>query len=332
MPILSTDFIWRQPRSISATVPSSNGGTMSATPITTGVKNNLFPDVTQAQRTAGALHYRKAFIHVASSTPIELLDARVYISQATPADDAVLLIPGTETDTEDQISGRAYGAASLFLDAATGAASIDIVPEALAAYGSDFEPFQAGDLIRISDGTATEWHTVDTVTEDSDGAYWTLTLDGTTLGADFSQMETLVSSVHEVASVLASVDGAVVTSPSGGALDDTAIVAFNKGAITDTITLTFTSATAFTAAGLLAGSLGTGNRNATFSPVNAGIGTPYFSIPSTAWSGTFALGDTVIFDLHPAAIPLWYARLVPAGAGSLASDSVVVSVYGESAS
>ena len=37
------------------------------------------------------------------------------------------------------------------------------------------------------------------------------------------------------------------------------------------------------------------------------------------------------FTLNPASIPLWYRREVPAGASSLANDSVVVSVYGESA-
>ena len=329
MPIVDTDFVWRQPRSISNTTPEQNGGRMSSTAITSGVKNNLFPDVSQAQRSAGVTQLRKAFIHVASTANLELLDGRVFISQATPADDWVTIHPGTQTDTEDQFTGRAYGAAELYLDAEATDQVIQLTTEWMPS-ASVLEPFQAGDILRISDGVNEEWHEIDTVVADSSNEFLEVTLVGQ-LANPFDQNGTLVSSCIEAASVVSSISGVSVVSATGGTLNSASLVAHNKGATHDTITLTFTSATAFTAAGLIAGSLGSGTRSADFSPTNTGTGSAYFTIPSTAWGGTFAAGNTVVFTLNPASIPVWYRREVPAGAGSLANDSVVVSVYGESA-
>ena len=329
MPIVDSDFVWRQPRSISNTTPAQNGGRMSSTAITSGVKNNLFPDVSQAQRTAGVTHLRKAFIHVASASNLELLDGRVFISAVTPADDWVTLHAGTQTDTEDEVASRAYGAAALYLDAEATDQVILVAMEWLPEV-SALEPFQAGDIIRLSDGVNEEWHEIDAVVPNSDNAYLEITLVGE-LANPYAQGTTLVSSCIEAASVLASISDVVVTSATGGTLTSASLIAHNKGATHDTLTLTFTSATAFTCSGLIAGNLGTGNRASDFSPVNSGIGTPYFTIPASAWGGTFAAGNTVVFTLNPASIPIWYRREVPAGAGSLANDSVIVSVYGESA-
>ena len=329
MPIVNTDFVWRQPRSISNTTPAQNGGRMSTTAITSGVKNNIFPDVSQAQRAAGITQFRKAFIHVASSSNIELLDGRVFISQVTPADDWVTIHPGTQTDTEDQITGRAYGAAPLVTDAEATDQVLLIAMEWLPTV-SALEPFQAGDIIRIADGTNEEWHEIDAVVADSSNNFLEVTLVGE-LAHAFDADDTLVSSCIEAASVLASISNVAVTSATGGTLNSASLVAHNKGATHDTITLTFTSATAFSCAGLIAGSMGTGSRSSDFSPINSGTASAYFTIPANAWGGTFAAGNTVTFTLNPASIPVWYRREVPAGAGSLANDSVVVSVYGESA-
>ena len=329
MPIVDNDFVWRQPRAISNTTPAQNGGRMSTTAITSGVKNNIFPDVSQAQRTAGITQFRKAFVHVASASNIELLDGRVFISQVTPADDWVTIHLGTQTDTEDQITGRAYGAAPLVTDAEATDQVLLVAMEWLPA-ASALEPFQAGDVLRISDGVNEEWHEIDSVVADSSNDFLEVTLVGQ-LAHAFDSDDTLVSSCIEAASVLASISDVVVTSATGGTLNSASLVAHNKGATHDTITLTFTSATAFSAAGLIAGSLGNGTRSADFSPTNSGTASAYFTIPSTAWGGTFAAGNTVVFTLNPASIPIWYRREVPAGAGSLANDSVVVSVYGESA-
>jgi hypothetical protein len=326
MPITASDFVWRYPRIVSTT-PATNGGRMAGGAIGDNVKNALFPDVTQAQRDAGVTHLRKAFIHVSSSSTISLLDAKVWIGSPTESDDFVVLIPGTQTDTEVDATGRCYGAGALYTSASASAGSISIVPDGIGDFGV-LEPFQAGDEIVISDGTNAEHHTIDTVT--NNGTYLTLALTGT-LSNPFDQADTVVASVIEVAEVVASVDSVVVSSASG-TLDSTALIAHNRGATRDTITLTFTSATEYSAAGLVAGDLGIGTTNSSFAPSNPSTSGPRFTIPSTAWGGTFADGDDVEFELHPAAIPIWYRRVVPAGADSLANATVSVTVTGESAS
>ena len=328
MPIESTDFIWRKAANTSDATAANNGGRMSSTAIADNVRNALFPDVTQAQRDNGATHWRKAFIHVASSTTIELLDAKVYVAEPTPGDDFVTIHPGTQSDTQATMIGREYGAGPLYTDASIGADAITVIPDGYGDLGS-LAPFQAGDLIRVSDGTNTEFHIIGTVTDNS--THLSLALNGSVLEFGYTQAnDTVISSVIEQASVVASAGNFTLTTTSGTP-DQAAVMGSNKGAVQDTITLTFTSASGFTAAGVILGALGTGTTGATFQPSNAGVGAPYFSIPSTAWGGTWASGETVEFDLEPASIPIWYRREVPADSGSLAGNSVVVGITGESA-
>lgn len=56
MSILETDLEFYK-----SSNTDSDGGTITATVIADGVLNNLFPDVTAAEATAGAIKYRKAF-------------------------------------------------------------------------------------------------------------------------------------------------------------------------------------------------------------------------------------------------------------------------------
>jgi hypothetical protein len=91
------------------------------------------------------------------------------------------------------------------------------------------------------------------------------------------------------------------------------IVCPNVGSEEDTFTLTFSSATAFSASGVVAGSLGSGSINSAFSPTNPNTSTPYFTIPIAMWGGTWASGDTFTFTTHPSAFGLWLKEVVPAG-------------------
>jgi hypothetical protein len=127
----------------------------------------------------------------------------------------------------------------------------------------------------------------------------------------------------------------VSVTSSGGSFDSATvgnIKAHNKGAIEETWTLTFTGATTFTASGNTVGALtSTGSTSADYAPLNPATGTPYFTIKAVAWGGTFQANDTVSFATHPAAIPIWYRRQVPAGTFSLANDFTSLAIHGESA-
>jgi hypothetical protein len=102
------------------------------------------------------------------------------------------------------------------------------------------------------------------------------------------------------------------------------------GARQETISFVFSTPTSYTATGSITGEIGNGTTGARFRPLNPTTSTERFDIPVACWSGTFVAGDTVSFDILPAAIPLWYKRIVPEGATEIAGNSVVIGIAGES--
>lgn len=336
MPILDNEIIWRPAALMSDVTPAQNGGRMNFTQLVSGVKNNLFPDVSQAERTAGAVKWRKAFIHVNSAQDTALLNVRLFLDALTPAGDFVTFQIGTQTDTEDQIAGRPYGIGTLYAPVVGGATQIQVACEHNAEYAT-LQPFRIGDLVRVSDRPSTggagneEWVTVSGV---SYGANFATVDVSPALVNSYAIANTLVSSALELSSVAAGVTGMSVTS-GGGSFDSATVgnlAAHNKGAVNENWTLTFTSATAFTVSGGAVGALASqGSISADYAPLNPATGTPYFTIKAIGWGGAFQPNDTVTFATQPAALPVWYRRQVPAGTFSLANDYASLAIHGESA-
>ncbi|MCK7579153.1 MAG: hypothetical protein MZV65_27770 [Chromatiales bacterium] len=71
-----------------------------------------------------------------------------------------------------------------------------------------------------------------------------------------------------------------------------------------------------------------GAQGVDLSPSNPNGGT-YFTLAAAGWGGTAGTGDTLVFTTVPAGCPLWYRRIVPAGAAAISSDPVSVCVEGE---
>lgn len=336
MPILDNEIVWRPAVLMSDVTPAQNGGRMAASLLVSGVKNNLFPDVSQSERLAGAVKWRKAFIHVNSAQDTALLNVRLFLDALTPAGDFVVFQPGTQTDTENQIAGRPYGIGTLFAPVVGGATQIQVACERNAEYAT-LQPFRVGDRLRVSDRPSTggagneEWVTISSVSYGTDFA----TVDvSTALVNSYATANTLISSVLELPSAVASVSGVSVVSASGNFDSATAgnLIAHNRGAIQENWTLTFTSATTYSVSGTTVGALGSqGSTSADYAPVNPATGTPYFTIKAIGWSGSFQAGNTMSFTTQPAAIPVWYRRQVPAGTFSLANDFCSLAIHGESA-
>lgn len=336
MPILDNEIIWRPAALMSDTTPAQNGGRMAFSQLVSGVKNNLFPDVSQSERTAGSTKWRKAFVHINSTQDTALLNTRLFLDALTPAGDFVVFLSGTQTDTEDQIGGRPYGIGTLYAPVVSGAVQIQIVCEHNGQYAS-LQPIRVGDTLRVSDRLSTggagneEWVSVTGVSYGVDFA----TVDfSPALANSYATANTLVSSVLELPSVIAGWSGIAVTS-LGGSFDSATVgnlVAHNKGAVEESWTLIFTSDTTFTVSGNTVGILASpGSVSADYAPLNPATGTPYFTIKAIAWAGTFQMNDTVTFATQPAAIPIWYRRQVPAGTFSLANDFTSLAIHGESA-
>ncbi len=336
MPIHDNEILWRPATLMSDATPAQNGGRMAFAQLVSGVKNNLFPDVSQSERGAGSVKWRKAFIHINSAQDAALLNVRLFLDALTPAGDFVLFQPGSATDTENQIAGRPFGIGTLFAPVVGGAGQIQVACEHNAEYAS-LQPFRVGDLVRVSDRPSTggpgneEWVSVTGIVYGPDFA----TVDiAPALANGYATANTLVSSAYEIPSVAAGFSGVSGTS-TGGTYDATTVgnlVAHNKGAVEETWKLTFTGATTFTVSGTTVGVLpDIGSTSADFAPLNPATGTPYFTVKSAGWGGVFQVNDMLAFSTHPAAIPVWYRRQVPAGTFSLANDFASLAIHGESA-
>lgn len=311
MAITRTDIVLRRAQTNDDT--NSNGGRMTHQVWVSGLTNALWPDVSEDQRTAGATQWRKVFIHVANANSLTLPDADVFLERPTEGDDEIYLAAGTQTDIQSDLSSPTlYGTGALNADVSAGASQV----VASVADGA-VSIFRDGGKIRISDTDGidetgnTEFHTISGAPS-VNGNLVTITISGQ-LAHDYDSENTIISSVYEAGDIVGAITNVVVTSDAGE-FDDTLVTINAIGAVYQALTFTFTSSTAYTCSGDTIGSLGAGSIAGTFAPVNQHLGEPYFSIPATAWSGTWDAGDTVTFTLSPYALPVWRKRVVPAGA------------------
>jgi len=326
MPITSADIIFRAPAEVSDA--GTNGGRVTNTTIAAATKNNVFPDVRSAERASGSTKHRKVFVHPASADNSVAYDVRIIPWAPTQADDHCLIRAGTLTENQAAFlaaNRRPYGVATVTSGATAGSTSISATAEG----SSDI--FQAGDIVFVTNKAtpsstgSEEFATVASATRS--GNNWTITLQSPGLAATHTGTVRIASCLQ--AGDLAA--GIANTAKTGaGSIDFTAITVPARSLHAETVTITFSSATNFSATGSVSGSLGSGTTGATFAPNDPATGAPRFSIPATAWSGTWASGNTVTFDLAPQMTAIWMTRIVPAGCAPFTANSFQVVVDLES--
>lgn len=331
MSILYTEVVWRKSKVINN--GPSNGGYMSAVAIASGVKNAVFPDVQQSERTSGLTRYRKVFIHIANDADLALLNPSIFVETYTPGDDRITFFPGSQTDTQSSITGseRQYGAGKLNADIAANATTITVLVEAAAA-----DIFKNGDKIRISDKTSVddgsgkaEYATINGVPTYV-GNVCTITLSSG-VSNSYLASNTKVASVYSPGDIQAGYSNFTRTSAAGTYnIASNPIRGDHIGTVQQNWTVTFTSSTAFSCVGDTLGSVGSGNIASDFQPVNTDFSKPYFILPSAGFGGTYQAGDTITFTTTPASVALWYRQTVPAGANSLSGSKFIIAVSGES--
>ncbi len=331
MAIVSTDLKWY--KSLVVNDLSTNGGRMSTNEAITAASNNVWPDVPKSERDAGSTKYRKIFAKAHSDNDDTLVAPNIWNDKPTPAGDYQLFFEGTQIDTQATLSeSRIYGVGDLVSDVVVGGSTLIVNVEDAALTGI----FQDTDKIRITDKL-----TPSAVTG-NEGIY---TINGTpsisttqvtititpVLANDYLAASTRVMSLFEPGNLAAEITGLTITS-AGGTYDDTTypFLLNNQGAVFENVTLEFTDATNFTATGDTLGALGSGTIGSDFTVMNATYSKILFTIESAGWGGTYAALDTVEFTVNPAAIPLWLKRVVPAGSSSLANNSNLTAISGES--
>jgi len=332
MTITASEIRWYKSANVSDL--SSNGGGLSKNEIITGVRNNLFPDVTQGERNAGSTKYRKVFIKVANASNLAGVNPKVMVENMSTGDDSITIFPATQSDQQSALAGteRQYGCGQLNADVASNATDFYVMTENVA-----LNYLRNGDTIRISDKTTIadalnneEYATISGSPSYSGNiAHVTITAG---LSYGYAAAATRVASVLSPADIQGSV-GTPTPATALGTFDNGTypILHDSIGSIYQTVTLTFSSATAFSAVSSVLGSLGTGNITTNFAPNNADFSKPYFTLNKNAWGGTWANGETLTFLVTPAALPLWYKRVVPAGAAAISSDNTTIAIDIESA-
>lgn len=332
MTIATVDIKWFYSNLFNFSIPAQNGGRFTENECVTNVKNNLFPDTSASQRATGVEHWRKVFIGIRNTDNSPLIDPKISIQRGSPGDSYIFLYTGTHTDTQNQVTGRPYAYGVLNADVAANATTLIMKTE------RDFSflpvlPFQVGDTIRvdsrasITDTAGTcEYHTISALTHNGDVLEITLTkpLNGSYIAG------THIASVITAGNIKASYDnltnaGTVTYTDTDG----TGIIVPNKGGVYQTWTVTITDGMGtLSVTGDTLGAVGGGSMGAVLEPSNPNGGA-YFTLKPTGWSSSTHTGS-ITFTTYPAAVPVWYRRIVPAGAAPIATDPTDVCIEGES--
>ena len=305
----------------------TNGGRMSGIEIPQNVKNGIFPDVSQMERDQGAVIWRKVFYKIANVDNMALQDAKVFIDIVSPGSGRVAMYRGTQRDSQGDIvanSGKAYGPALLTIDATAGDTQITVQAES----GTN-DVFHDACVIYIADANGDEFISASTVSWSGDVA--TINLASGLMNNYSAAGPCRVASCITADDITTSWDIWSLTS-ANGQYDTTANPPLldNIGTVEQTWTLTFTSSTDFNISGDTVGALGTGNLSTDLEPANPDFSRPYFTLRSAGYSGSFVAGDSIIFQTHPAAMPLWLKEIIPAGAAA-GNEETIIAIAGESA-
>ena len=333
MTILNAELQFFAPATVDDT--SSNGGRMSSTQLTSGGIENTFEHVQKAERDTGSIKYRKVFCKVSNDDNSTLLAPQIWIDSPTPADDWVTLFEGTQIDTQGGIgTPRLYGCGSLNANVSAAGTSIvaDVEDATLTGVFVDGDTIRITDKVNPGDVAGNEEFHVINGTPSVSGTEVTITLTSE-LANDFTTASnTRIMSVYEPSDVECTTDNWVETSAGTGTFDETTYPVENDniGTIEQEWTLTFTGATIFTVEGDSVGFIDSGDTGTDYAYDNPDFtGKPYFTLESGGWLGTWASGDTLVFQTHPASAPIWEKRVVPAGAVSSGNKAVLV-IAGES--
>jgi len=335
MPIITDDL--QIFKSLTVSDNASNGGRMNpSSQVTSGVRNNILPNTTQAERDAGITRYRKVFCANRNSDNLELQYPYVHMTSDTPADDAVFLVLGDFRNIQSDLNLSAnvpwrggVGDLETALSVSDTEIRVQFEDSDLRIYPNTTEAPAGNRKLWIGEGATEEMVTWSSYTVDSTVIVYTLTSG---VINDYTTAAKVAHVYTQDEDIIPSSDDWTETSTLG-TYDETTypLVLDNLGTIDDEWTLTFTSATAFNVEGLYTGSVGSGNISSLLSPINPGTSSPYFTLSNLGWGGTWASGNTVTFSTKPSAISFWVVQDVPANTPSFSNNEFTFRFGGESA-
>jgi len=308
----------------------SNGGRMSYNEVVSNQATNLFPNVTQAERTAGLTRYRKAFCKLHDDGNEVLYNHKVWIRIETPAGDYIQIKEGTNEDVQSEADDYTewLGCGTLNAPASIDATSIDVLFETNSGV-------QTGDAGWLSDGTNEEFVEVA-------GVSWSVNVATITLSSGLSyeyaahtpSAPVRYGGVLELSDTTSSVDSISIT--GSGTFDEDKINTYNQGTVEDDWEIEINAGdTTYTCTGTNTGELTSSQNIASeFKPSNPNVsGTQgyYFRIQALAFGGSWVEGDKLNFSTHHAAKAIWAKEVVPASTSSYSNNNPYIRMSGESA-
>ena len=93
--------------------------------------------------------------------------------------------------------------------------------------------------------------------------------------------------------------------------------------------LLFTSTTAFQVVGEQVGIIATGDTTTVLEPTNGNTGGAYFTVDPNGWGTGWVAGNVLRFDTQGCLAPMWLARTVLSGLGTVDDDSVTTQIRGD---
>lgn len=321
-------------KSLVITDTTINGDRVSYTEVVDNVLNNLFPSISAEERAAGGSRLRKAFFRNVNASLETLSNARAMIKHPSSGADFFVLITGTQRDTQGDLAGTEKQHAAGLLNAQASAGATQIVVDFDDADEADLED---GDRLWIAavtwDPVNGEWAVTASEFNTVSGApSWNgnqATIDLDSQLQNTYAAESVCAMVIDLGTIQPSVESWTETSASGTYDETTYPLEFDPlGTVDDDFTLEFSDETNFTVTGVKEGNIGSGDISTDFAPTNPNSSSPYFTLKSAGWGGTWAAGDTITFTTHPSAKGIWIKEIWTAGA-AIGTTMVPVRLYGE---
>lgn len=340
--IVSSDLRFYKPEEISR--DATNGGTPTFNAFASAVLGNVFPLVTSQERLDGLKDCVKIFIGAASANAASIYLAKFLLHNCVDqTSHRVLLSPAVDhfDDQDDFLDGSLdpdtgagydlYGTGTLNTTVSASGTTIivDLFDNDEKSGGGVL--WRDGDKIFITDKAS--WDSgignYEELTIATSGVSPHATLPQVTLTVTTGLVNgyaagtsTYVGSIPELGTIAAILTSCTATTVGDGDYTSSGISLYNNGTPTDTITLTFTSATEFTAAGADLGALASGSTASDYEPLHPDTSQKMFTLPSSGWTGTWASGDTLVLVLKQCCKGVWAWREVPAASAALSSISL----------
>ena len=300
----------------------TNGGRIGSTQMVHNSLNNLFRNVQNSERLLGIDLYRKFFVKNENPNDLVLGNAELLIANVSSGEDYFQIAAGTDQDNQQTADDYTDWYGSGYLDESVVSGETSFTVQFKQASG-----LPSGSLIRLSDGLQSA--SVQMVGFPSWNGTKAIVSLAAEIGYNFLKDVTVASALLPLDDLTPSIANWLETS-GGGTYDESLypLTLYNIGTISESWTLTFSSATVFSVSGAVVGNIGSGSINDNFVPINGS--SYYFNLNKSGWAGSWIAGNTITFNTVHAARGVWAKQHVPAGCASQSNDLCQFKLKGES--